>query len=420
MFELLKKYEESAPEIVFEWNDRETEARGWVVINSLRGGAAGGGTRMRPGLDKNEVISLAKTMEIKFTVSGPPIGGAKSGIDFDPRDPRRKGVLERWFKAVAPLLKNYYGTGGDLNVDQKNDVIPITESYGIWHPQEGVVNGHFNPTEAEKIHKIGQLRNGVSKILEDPDYCPDGPVKYRVADMITGFGVSESVKHFYSIFRKESLQGKRVIVQGWGNVASAAAMELAHSGARIVGIIDRNGGLINPEGYGLQAVKKLFIEHKFGNNLVVENMMGFDEINDKIWDVPADIFIPAAASRLVTADQLKRLVAAGVQTISSGANVPFADKEIFYGPIMSDADAQLSLIPDFIANCGMARVFAFLMESQDPEITDSAIFKDTSNTIYQSLKNVFDQSPSLTNVSRTAFELALIELTQPESLSTNI
>ncbi|MFM1875198.1 MAG: hypothetical protein RL266_935 [Bacteroidota bacterium] len=408
--DLLKKYEETPPEIVFEWNDRETEARGWVVINSLRGGAAGGGTRMRKGLDRNEVISLAKTMEIKFTVSGPPIGGAKSGIDFDPRDPRRKAVLERWFKAVAPLLKNYYGTGGDLNVDQKNDVIPITESYGIWHPQEGVVNGHFHPTEAEKIHKIGQLRNGVSKILEDPDYCPDGPVKYRVADMITGFGVSESVKHFYSIFRNESLLGKKVIVQGWGNVASAAAMELAHNGAQIVGIIDRNGGLINESGYGLQAIKKLFIEHKSGNSLMVDNMLPFDEINAKIWDVPADIFIPAAASRLVTADQLQRLVNAGVKTISSGANVPFADKEIFYGPIMSQADAQVSLIPDFIANCGMARVFAFLMESQDPEITDSAIFKDTSNTIYRSLKNVHDKNPSLTNVSRTAFELALSEL----------
>lgn len=410
MKDLLKKYEETPPEIVFEWNDRETEARGWVVINSLRGGAAGGGTRMRKGLDRNEVISLAKTMEIKFTVSGPPIGGAKSGIDFDPRDPRRKAVLERWFKAVAPLLKNYYGTGGDLNVDQKNDVIPITESYGIWHPQEGVVNGHFHPTEAEKIHKIGQLRNGVSKILEDPDYCPDGPVKYRVADMITGFGVSESVKHFYSIFRNESLLGKKVIVQGWGNVASAAAMELAHNGAQIVGIIDRNGGLINESGYGLQAIKKLFIEHKSGNSLMVDNMLPFDEINAKIWDVPADIFIPAAASRLVTADQLQRLVNAGVKTISSGANVPFADKEIFYGPIMSQADAQVSLIPDFIANCGMARVFAFLMESQDPEITDSAIFKDTSNTIYRSLKNVHDKNPSLTNVSRTAFELALSEL----------
>ena len=52
----------------------------------LRGGAAGGGTRMRKGLDKREVESLAKTMEIKFTVAGPPIGGAKSGINFDPKD----------------------------------------------------------------------------------------------------------------------------------------------------------------------------------------------------------------------------------------------------------------------------------------------------------------------------------------------
>lgn len=408
--ELLKKFENKAPEIVFEWNDSETEAQGWVVINSLRGGAAGGGTRMRKGLDKNEVISLAKTMEIKFTVSGPPIGGAKSGINFDPKDPRKKGVLERWYKAVAPLLKNYYGTGGDMNVDQKTEVIPITESYGIWHPQEGVVNGHFRPTEAQKIRKIGQLRNGVSKILEDPNYCPDGPVKYRVADMITGFGVSESVKHFYSIFRNQSLHRKRVIVQGWGNVASAAAMELAHAGARIVAIIDKNGGLISNEGFDLEAVKDLFVNHKDGNTLQKEGMLPFEEINEKVWDVPADIFIPAAASRLVTNSQLERMVAAGLQTISSGANVPFADTEIFYGPIMSKADSHVSLIPDFIANCGMARAFAFLMSSTNEEVTDEAIFNDTSQTIYSTLQRVYNKNPSLKNVSQTAFQIALEEL----------
>ncbi|GAL01018.1 Glu/Leu/Phe/Val dehydrogenase family protein [Nonlabens ulvanivorans] len=130
MKELLKRYENAEPEIVFHWNDPETDAQGWTVINSLRGGAAGGGTRMRVGLDKNEVLSLAKTMEIKFTVSGPAIGGAKSGINFDPRDPRKKGVLERWYKAVSPLLKSYYGTGGDLNVDEIHEVIPITEDCG--------------------------------------------------------------------------------------------------------------------------------------------------------------------------------------------------------------------------------------------------------------------------------------------------
>ena len=65
---LLQKYESKEPEIVFHWQDQETNAEGWTVINSLRGGAAGGGTRMRVGLDKNEVLSLAKTMEVKFTV----------------------------------------------------------------------------------------------------------------------------------------------------------------------------------------------------------------------------------------------------------------------------------------------------------------------------------------------------------------
>jgi len=115
MNSLIEIFEHAAPEIVFEWIDQESEARGWVVINSLRGGAAGGGTRMRKGLNKHEVTSLAKTMEIKFTISGPQIGGAKSGIDFDPLDPKKKEVLKRWYAAITPLLKSYYGTGGDLN-----------------------------------------------------------------------------------------------------------------------------------------------------------------------------------------------------------------------------------------------------------------------------------------------------------------
>ena len=147
-------------------------------------------------------------------------------------------------------------------------------------------------------------------------------------------------------------------------------------------------------------------------------MLPFEEINQKVWDISADIFIPAAASRLVSADQLERMVKAGLQTISSGANVPFADKEIFYGPIMSDADRQVSLIPDFIANCGMARVFAFLMSSPNQEMTDEAIFSDTSQTIHGALKKVYDKNPSLKNVSQTAFQIALEELMVQPKLQT--
>ena len=93
----LAAFEARKPLITFHWQDAETDAQGWLVINSLRGGSAGGGTRMRIGLDAHEVESLAKTMEVKFTVAGPPMGGAKSGINFDPKDPRKMDVLKRWF-----------------------------------------------------------------------------------------------------------------------------------------------------------------------------------------------------------------------------------------------------------------------------------------------------------------------------------
>ncbi|SEG22108.1 Glu/Leu/Phe/Val dehydrogenase dimerization domain-containing protein [Algoriphagus boritolerans] len=407
MQDLLEKFENKKPEIVFEWSDSETEAEGWVVINSLRGGAAGGGTRMRKGLDKREVESLAKTMEVKFTVSGPAIGGAKSGINFDPADPRKSGVLERWYKAVMPLLKNYYGTGGDLNVDEIHDVIPITESYGLWHPQEGIVNGHFHANEPQKIRKIGQLRQGVSKVLEDPNFTPNGPKKYTVADMITGYGVAEAACHFYSIWGGD-IRGKRAIIQGWGNVGAAAACFLAVKGVKIVGIIDRDGGLIKEEGFDLDEIRELFVKRNV-NKLVAENLIPFEEINAKIWDLKSEIFIPAAASRLVTQDQVSRMVAAGLEVISCGANVPFADSEIFFGPTGLWADEKISVIPDFIANCGMARVFAYLM-SDDAEVTDKAIFSDVSNTIKTAMEKTFSKNPQKTKLAQTSFKIALTQL----------
>ena len=408
MKDLLEKFENKRPEIVFEWKDAETEAEGWVVINSLRGGAAGGGTRMRAGLDKREVESLAKTMEVKFTVAGPAIGGAKSGINFDPKDPRKEGVLRRWYAAVTPLLKHYYGTGGDLNVDEIHEVIPMTEDCGVWHPQEGVFNGHFQPREAQKINRIGQLRQGVLKVIEDEQFTPSIERKYVIADMITGYGVAESVKHYYNLWGGD-IKGKKVIVQGWGNVGSAGAYYLAQQGAIIVGIIDRVGGLIKEDGFTFEEIKDLFL-NKNGNELVHPYLLTFDEVNAKVWDVKADVFIPCAASRLITEDQLSRMIAAGIEVIAAGANVPFADPQIFFGPIAEKADAKISIIPDFISNCGMARVFAYLMSNDLKTLTDEGIFEDTSSTIKNALRNAHKINPTKIGIAKSAFELALKQL----------
>lgn len=405
--ELIRRFEEKRPEIVFEWKDSETEAEGWLVINAIRNGSAGGGTRMRKGLDKREVESLAKTMEIKFSVSGPPIGGAKSGINFDPGDPRKKGVLERWFKAVMPLLKGYYGTGGDLNVDEIHDVIPLTEKYGLRHPQEGTVVGHWqtSPEKTERI--IRQLQVGVKKVLDDSRYSPDVNRGLTVADMITGYGVAKSLEHYYRIFGGD-LKGKRAIVQGWGNVGAAAGYYLSQFGASIVGIIDRNGGVIRDSGFSHEEVVKFFLERE-GNQLVTDQLIPFDTIKESIWHVPAEIFVPCAASRLVHREHIDWMLRQKLEVISCGANVPFADPEIFFGPIMSFADSHLSVIPDFIANCGMARVFRYLMNDGTP-ITDDAIFSDASHCIEQALKDVHAIHPGKTGISHAGMEVAMGKL----------
>ena len=406
--QLIQKFEGKQPEIVFAWKDAETEAEGWIVINSLRNGAAGGGTRMRKGLNQREVESLAKTMEVKFTVAGPPIGGAKSGINFDPADPRKKGVLERWYKAVRPLLKNYYGTGGDLNVDEIHEVIPMTAALGVLHPQEGVVAGHLTQyTPEDKLKAISRLQKGVLLPITDERLSPDVSKELTIADMITGWGVAEGVRHYYEVYGG-FMNNKLAIIQGWGNVAAAAAFYLTKYGVRIGGIIDRNGGIINKNGLGHEEILELFLTRD-GNSLNAPNMMSFEEVNAQIWDLPAEIFIPGAASRLVTEDQVNRMAKSGIEVVSCGANVPFADEEIFMGPISRLADSQFAVIPDFIANCGMARVFAYLMK-QDAEVTDVAIFKDVSNIIRSSIMRVHQFNPKTTGLSAKALEMSLTDL----------
>jgi len=407
MEELLKKFEDKKPVVVFEWKDTETDAEGWIVINSLRGGAAAGGTRMRIGVTRNEVLALAKTMEVKFTVAGPPIGGGKSGINFDPRDPRKKEVLRRWYAAAKPLLKTYYGTGGDMNVDEVHEVIPMCEEQGILFPLEGIVNGHHRRDEQGKMKIINQLKEGVPLIVRDKNLTPNPDKDYSVGDLITGYGVSETILHYYNIYGGD-VKGKRVIVQGWGNVAGAAAYYLAQAGAIIVGIIDIGGGVINKEGFAFEEIKSL-LEDRSSNFLEAENMLTFDQANEKMWSVGAEIFVPAAASRLLSQNQLDTMIDNGLEVISSGANVPFADKEIFFGPISKSADERISVLPDFIANCGMARVFAYLMEDEI-EMTDVSIFADTSNCIKNALIKSYEINNSKTHISKTAFEIALKQL----------
>ena len=405
--ELLRKFENKKPEIVFEWQDEYTNAKGWLVINSLRGGAAAGGTRMRLGVTKEEVLALAKTMEVKFSVAGPNIGGGKSGINFDPRDERKSDVLKRWFKAVKPLLKSYYGTGGDMNVDEVEEVIPYCKEINIEFPLEGIISGHFSNKNTNKKLLLDQLSKGVPSVVNSIDLSPNINSKYSIGDLITGYGVAESVIHYYNIYGGK-LHEKRIIVQGWGNVAGATAFYLSKMGGKIVGIIDKNGGIIDENGLSHNKVIEL-LSSRTSNFLIDKDIMPFDLVNQKIWSIGAEIFVPCAASRLVKLDHLNQMIANNLEVISSGANVPFDDNEIFYGPICQKADKMVSVIPDFISNCGMARAFSYFMQ-EDIDMQPQSVFKSVSETIKNALLESYEENNEKNNIYKTALEIALKKL----------
>jgi glutamate dehydrogenase/leucine dehydrogenase len=132
-------------------------------------------------------------------------------------------------------------------------------------------------------------------------------------------------------------------------------------------------------------------------------------VNEKIWDLEFEIFVPAASSRLISRNHVDRMIASSLEVFSCGANVPFADPEIFFGPTGLYADEKFSVIPDFIANCGMARVFAYFMESE-VSMDDAAIFNDISERIRIALQKTWEVNKTKTRIAQSSFEQALQQL----------
>jgi glutamate dehydrogenase/leucine dehydrogenase len=382
-----RRYQEffhSDPGEVVAWNDSETGAEGWLVINSLHGGACGGGTRMRDGATLEEAIFLAKTMEIKFGVSGPPIGGAKSVINFNPSDPRKRDVLKRWFLHIGDHLKQDYGTGGDLNVHE-NEVIDLTrEAIDLQHPQEGIVRGHYAPDETGFQRALGHLNRGVQLLVRLPGIDAEIPL----SKLITGYGVAKATESYFDS-RRGGVAGKRILVEGFGDVGAPSAYYLQKAGAKVVGIISRLAGKstfrwwTDPRGLDVETLLAKRVDTDLPEG-------GVDsEDPAPFWRTQADVFIPAASSFLVNEERLERLKKSGVELITCGANSPFNDRALGEVSVQKAADRSFAIIPDFIANCGMARTFAYLM-GDGVELTESAIQRDVERRIRSTVERLLD------------------------------
>jgi glutamate dehydrogenase/leucine dehydrogenase len=377
----------SPPELTVAWRDRETNARGWLVVNSFRGGAAGGGTRVRLGATPREAGYLAKTMELKFALAGPAIGGAKAAIDFDPRDPRKEAVLGRWFAAIAPYLRERYGTAGDLNVDEVAEVIPLIRAIGLEHPQSGVVRGHLRP-DAERFDRIlDRLNRGVKAPV--PAALGLNGRRPAVADMITGFGVAQAVTEYHDRVGLR-LDGARILLEGFGNVGAATGLYLARAGARIVAVADVEKVLVEPAGLDADDIERLILQGPY-RLLPPDPRCRPHSGGDPFAGVAADIFVCAAASGTLDEARLRALADAGVRVLACGANHPFRESRL--GSIRTHrlADRRFAVIMDCLANLGKARSFSYLMED-GADAEPAALFSAVAATIRTCVDDMLDRA----------------------------
>jgi glutamate dehydrogenase (NAD(P)+) len=308
------------------WTDPHTGAKGYVVVDRLVGGIATGGTRMRAGCTLGEVEDLASGMSYKTGALNLPVGGAKGGIDFDPFDSRARGVLERFVRAVRPILDDYWVTAEDLGVPQ--DLLDeIFDGAGLGMSLHAAL-----VRSAEPDQTLARVREAFAVDVEG----------VPMPDMIGGYGVAEAVGEAAERIGLAP-EDTRAVVQGFGSMGGSTARYLARSGIRVVGVVDAKGIIFNPEGVDVE--KLLRSRSAYGE--IERSALGADDQELPVEDwlsVEAEVLVPAAISYAIDAHNCDQVNA---RVIAEAANVP----------VTAEAEQRLlkrgiPVIPDFIANAG--------------------------------------------------------------------
>jgi glutamate dehydrogenase (NAD(P)+) len=325
-------------------HDETLNFTGWVIVDSLINGLAAGGVRMRQGLTEREVGRLARAMTHKFAAARIPLGGAKSGIDADPRRPDKTQVISRFGELLQPVLSSIYLAGEDMGTI-KADIGNLYRSAGL------------NPVA---VAKRKMSAKGISVDLPDDfDLLSD---ESNLEEIMTGFGVTECAEEACGRLGI-SLAGATVSIQGFGTVGAGTAKFLAQKGAKVVAVADINGTIYRPEGIPVEQLAKARDELGTINRQILE--FDYTQMPREDWlAVDAQILIPAAIADAINKDNVRKISA---KLVIEAANIP----------VTASAERELqkmgvALIPDFIANagaaCGLGLILSGQVKFDPPEI----------------------------------------------------
>lgn len=275
-----------------------------------------GGTRYHPAVTLREVSALAMLMTWKCALLGIPYGGAKGGIAIDPKR-YSVGELERITRRYTSELIKNIGPSVDIPAPDMGtsprEMAWMMDTYSVnmGHAVPGVVTG--------KPLSIGGSRG---------------------RDMATGRGVMICVREALAD-RGKSLQGTRVVIQGFGNVGSAIAILLAEAGAKVIAVSSGAGGVYAESGLDISALKAYAADNR---RSVVGFPQGTPISNAQLLTLPCDVLIPAALENQITEDNVNQIQA---QLVVEAANAP-----VTLSADQSLTKRGVTVLPDILANAG--------------------------------------------------------------------
>lgn len=318
------------PYLQLTWHDRPTGCRGFLVIDRLVRGVASGGLRMRTGCTLDEVRGLAAGMTAKEALNYDPngryipLGGAKGGIDFDPRDPRAIEVLRRYLEAVRPYIERFWTMGEDLGLRQ-NVIDTVLREIGVRSSIQAVYPLLDDEAKARR------------RLADAFTITVDG---VSLDELVGGYGVAEA-----TLIGLERLgmtpSDTRVFLQGFGSMGGAAARYLAKAGLTVVGIADAVGVIANPA--GLDVENLLLTRNSHGEIDRAELRREDRQLPLRLWlGIDAEVLVPAAVSYAIHAGNHESVSA---KLIVEAANMPVtAEAE---GPL---SERGVLIVPDVVAN----------------------------------------------------------------------
>lgn len=306
------------------WTDPETGRHGFLVIDRLVRGLAGGGTRVRAGCTLEEVSRLAAAMSLKNGALGIAAGGAKCGIDCDPRDPEALPMLRRFVRAMYPFWDSYMATGEDLGV-QQSTLNAIFSELGLGSTMRAAFRAGPDPAAT-----AARARVGFAVVHEGTP----------LVDLVGGYGVAAAAG---AAMRRMGLDvdGARVVVQGFGSMGGSAARFLGGRGAVVIGVADARGLIVNLD--GLDVGLLLAARDEFG--LIDRAALREDdrELPREEWvALECEVLVPAAVADAIDEANCDRIRA---RLVVEAANLPTT----------AAADGRLiargiTVVPDFVAN----------------------------------------------------------------------